>query len=111
MTTFEEREMAYESQFARDAEMEFLAQASRNKHIAYWAAAKMGHSAEQAVRYAKDIIRTDLQEGGEDAVVRKLVGDMGEHSTEERVRELMAELLIEARKKAHAGELVSIFSS
>lgn len=108
MTTFDEREAAYEAQFVHEAELEFLAQASRNKHIAFWAAAIMGKTAEQAVRYAKDIIRTDLQEGGEKAVVRKLMADLGDLRSEDRVRERMAEFLAEARQKAKDGKLKSI---
>lgn len=108
MTTFDEREAAYEAKFVHDAEMEFLAQASRNKHIAFWAAALMGMSAEEAVRYAKDIIRVDLEEGGEKAVVAKLLKDLGDIRPEERVRQRMAEFLAEARDRAHKGELKSM---
>lgn len=108
MTTFDEREAAYEAQFVREAELEFLAQASRNKHIGYWAAALMGKTAEQAVRYAKDIIRTDLQEGGEEAVLRKLKTDLGDLRPEDRIRERMGEFLAEAREKAKSGELKTL---
>lgn len=108
MTTFDEREAAYEAQFVHEAEMEFVAQASRNKNIGYWAAAIMGKTAEQAVRYAKDIIRVDLEEGGEEAVVHKVAADLRDLRTEERIRELMEEFLAEARKKAWAGELKTI---
>lgn len=109
MTTFDEREAAYEAKFVHDAELEFLAQASRNKHIAFWAAALLGQSAEEAVRYAKDIIRVDLGSGGEEAVVKKLLQDLGDLRSEARVRQLMAEFLAEAREKAARGELRSMF--
>ncbi|WP_116131983.1 DUF1476 domain-containing protein [Tropicimonas sp. IMCC34043] len=108
MTTFDDREAAYEARFVRDAELEFMAQASRNKHLGFWAAAIMGMNAEEAVRYAKDIIRTDLQEGGEEAVVRKIGKDMGDLRNEARIRERMAEFLVEARKRAKAGDLVTL---
>ncbi|MDV7141600.1 DUF1476 domain-containing protein [Tropicimonas sp. TH_r6] len=108
MTTFDDREAAYEAKFVHDAEMEFLAQASRNKHIAFWAAALMGKTAEQAVRYAKDIIRIDLQEAGEESVVAKLMADLGDTRPEERVRERMAEFLADARERAAKGEIKSM---
>ncbi len=108
MTTFDEREAAYEAKFVRDAELEFMAQASRNKNIGYWAAAVMGKTAEEAVRYAKDIIRTDLEDGGEEAVVRKLVADLGDLRPESRIRERMAQFLAEAREKAKDGNLRSL---
>ncbi|WP_068111407.1 DUF1476 domain-containing protein [Tropicimonas marinistellae] len=105
MTTFDEREAAYEAKFVRDAEMEFLAQASRNKHIGFWAAALLGMTAEQAVRYAKDIIRIDLEEGGDAAVIAKLKADLGDLRPEDRIRQRMDEFLAEARERAHSGEI------
>ncbi|SDJ41449.1 DUF1476 domain-containing protein [Aliiruegeria lutimaris] len=108
MTTFDDREAAYEAKFVHDAEMEFLAQASRNKHIAFWAAALLGMTAEEAVRYAKDIIRVDLEEGGEKAVLAKLMADLKGERTEERVRQLMGEFLVEARERASKGEIRSM---
>lgn len=109
MTTFDDREAAYEARFVRDAELEFLAQASRNKHIGYWAAALMGQTAEQAVRYAKDIIRTDLEDVGDEAMVAKLKADLDGIRTEARIRERMAEFLVEARKRAQEKKIDPIF--
>lgn len=105
MTTFDDREHAYEAKFVRDAELEFLAQAYRNKQIGYWAAAILGMSAEDAVRYAKDIIKVDLEEAGHEDVVRKLKADLGDIRTEARIRERMAEFLAEGREKARGGQL------
>jgi hypothetical protein len=42
MTTFNEREQAYEAKFAHDAEFRFLVEARRDKLLAHWAAAKAG---------------------------------------------------------------------
>lgn len=108
MTTFDDREAAYEAKFVRDAELEFMAQASRNKHVAFWAAALMGMSAEDAVRYAKDIIRIDLEAGGEEAVVSKLQVDLDGVATEDLVRQRMAEFLAEARERAASGGLRTV---
>lgn len=107
MTTFDEREAAYEAKFVHEAELEFMAQAARNKDLAFWAAAKMGKTAEQAVRYAKDLIRADLEEGG-DMVLRKLKADLGDLASEELIRETMGQMLAEARKKAKEGNLGSL---
>ncbi len=108
MTTFDDREAAYEAKFVRDAELEFMAQASRNKHVAFWAAALMGMSAEDAVRYAKDIIRIDLEAGGEEAVVSKLQVDLDGVANEDLVRQRMAEFLAEARERAARGGLRTV---
>ena len=108
MTTFDDREAAYEAKFVRDAELEFMAQASRNKHVAFWAAALIGMSAEDAVRYAKDIIRIDLEAGGEEAVVSKLQVDLDGVANEDLVRQRMAEFLAEARERAARGGLRTV---
>ena len=108
MTTFDDREAAYEAKFVRDAELEFMAQASRNKHVAFWAAALMGMSAEDAVRYVKDIIRIDLEAGGEEAVVSKLQVDLDGVANEDLVRQRMAEFLAEARERAARGGLRTV---
>ena len=42
MTSFDDREKAYEKKFAHDAELEFKASARRNKLLGVWAAEKMG---------------------------------------------------------------------
>jgi hypothetical protein len=109
MTTFDEREAAFESRFVHEAEMEFMAQASRNKHVAYWAAALMGKTAEQAVRYAKDVIRADLEEHGSNDVVRKLQADLGDLADEATIKAKMAQYLEEARVRARAGEIKTVF--
>jgi hypothetical protein len=105
MTIFDERESAYEAKFVHDAELEFLAQAFRNKQIGFWAAALLGMNAEEAVRYAKDIIKVDLEEAGHEDVVRKLMADLGDLRPESRIRERMAEFLAAGRERARAGEL------
>ena len=108
MTTFDDREAAFETRFVHDAEMEFMAQASRNKHVAYWAAALMGKTAEQAVRYAKDLIRVDLEEQGSDDVIEKLKTDLGDLSDEAAIRAKMAQYLEEAREKARASDIRTV---
>ena len=42
MTTFDDRENAFENKFAHDQEMSFRVTARRNKLVGQWAAAKMG---------------------------------------------------------------------
>ncbi len=42
MTTFNDRENAFETKFAFDAEMQFKAEARRNKLLGLWAAGLMG---------------------------------------------------------------------
>ena len=48
MSTFDERESAFENKFAHDAEMQFKAEARRNKLLGLWAAELLGKSGDDA---------------------------------------------------------------
>jgi hypothetical protein len=54
MTTFDDRENAFEAKFAHDSEMQFKAEARRNKLLGLWAAGLMGKSGDEAAAYALD---------------------------------------------------------
>ncbi len=43
MSTFDKREDGFEKKFAHDEELQFKANARRNKLLGLWAAEKMGH--------------------------------------------------------------------
>ncbi|MBY6006283.1 DUF1476 domain-containing protein [Salipiger bermudensis] len=97
MTTFDERESAFENKFAHDEEMAFRAEARCNKLLGLWAAELLGKSGEAAEAYARDVIKADFEEAGHEDVVRKVAGDLGDKSDADAVRQKRAELLIEAK--------------
>jgi hypothetical protein len=103
MTTFDDREHAFENKFAHDAELEFRAESLRNKMIAFWACELLGRSPEEAATYAKEIIRTDFLKAGHEDVVEKLVADLGDRTDEATIRAKMEEFLAEARKQVKGG--------
>ena len=76
MTTFDDRERAFEAKFARDAELEFRVTARRNKLVGQWAAERMGLTLEEAEAYGKSVVQADFEESGDDDVIRKLFGDL-----------------------------------
>ena len=93
MTSFDERETAFESKFAHDADMQFRAEARRNKLLGLWAAALMGKSGDDATAYAMEVVNADFEEAGTEDVVRKVTGDLGVKATADQVRAKLAELL------------------
>jgi len=97
MSTFEDRENAFETKFAHDAEMQFKAEARRNKLLGLWAADLMGKSGDEAEAYAKEVIKSDFEEAGDDDVFRKVAGDVGDAADAATIRAKMAELLAEAK--------------
>lgn len=93
MTTFDDRERAFESKFAHDAEMQFRAEARRNKLTGLWAAGLLGLSGDEAAEYAMSVVKADFSEPGIEDVVRKVAADLGDKCTADTVRAKMAELL------------------
>ena len=102
MTQFDDRERAFEAKFARDEEMQFRILARRNRLLGEWAAGLMGLNDAEADSYAKDVVRADFEEAGEDDVVRKLLGDLtsaGVDCDEQRIRETLDHKAVEARRQ------------
>lgn len=97
MTTFDDRERAFENKFAHDAEMLFKAEARRNKLLGLWAAELMGMTMEESASYAASVVKADFEEAGHEDVVRKVAGDLGGLSSPEAIRAKMDELLIVAK--------------
>lgn len=102
MTTFDDRERAFETKFAHDQEMAFRITARRNRLIAQWAAALMGLNAAETDAYAKAVVQADFEEAGDDDIVRKLLGDLVSANVdidEARIRHALEDKLIEARRQ------------
>ena len=66
MTTFDDREKAFEAKYALDQEQEFKAIARRNRMLGLWAAEKMGLSSESADQYAAAVVRADFEQPGDE---------------------------------------------
>jgi len=99
MTTFDDRENAFENKFAHDAEMQFKAEARRNKLLGLWAADLLGKTGSDAEDYAKDVVKSDFEEAGHEDVYRKVAGDLGHRADEPTIRAKMAECLVEAKRQ------------
>ena len=102
MTTFDDRERAFETKYARDEEMQFRIIARRNRLLGEWAAWLMGLSEEEMASYAKDVVRADFEEAGDDDVLRKVLGDLtaaGVETDETQIREALGHKMVEARRQ------------
>lgn len=97
MTTFDDRENAFEAKFAHDAEMQFKAEARRNKLLGLWVAGLLGKSGEEADLYAREVIKADFQEKGEEDVFRKVKADLGGRADDATIRAQMKSLMSEAK--------------
>ena len=96
MSTFDRRRDSFEKKFALDEEQKFRALVRRNKLLGLWAAEKMGLTGTEAAEYAKEVIKTDFSEPGEEDVFRKISEDFaarGVDQSEHQIRRTMEELM------------------
>jgi hypothetical protein len=106
MATFDKRKEGYESKFARDEELRFKSTARRNKLLGLWAAEKLGKSGDDAQIYAREVIRADMQEAGDEDVFRKIRADFdaaGVQQSDHQIRRTMEELIAAAVAQIEAG--------
>lgn len=106
MTTFDDRERAYETKFAQDEALKFKATARRNKMLGIWAAGQLGKTGDDAEAYAKEVVRADFEEPGDEDVFRKVKGDFaaaGVVVSDEQIRRTMREMLIAAAEQITQG--------
>jgi hypothetical protein len=102
MNGFNDREKAFENRYARDEEVLFRITARRNKLLGYWAAEKMGLTAEETEAYGKAVIQADFEESGDEDVIRKVLGDLTSADVaidEAGVRAALEEQMIIARRQ------------
>jgi hypothetical protein len=99
MSTFDDRERAYEAKFAHDADLRFKAEARRNRLLGEWAAGLLGKTGDDARAYAMSVVASDFDEPGEEDVFRKVEADLAGHADAGTIRAQMAMLMDEARRQ------------
>lgn len=96
MSELDKRRDTYENKFAHDAELKFKAEARRNKLLGHWAAELLGKSGDEVNEYAKEVVRADFDEPGDEDVFRKIRGDFDAASvsqSDEEIRKQMTTLM------------------
>ena len=107
MSGFDKRREGFESKFAHDQDLKFKATARRNKLLGLWAAEKLGLTAEQADAYAKDVVKADFEEAGEEDVFRKIRKDFDAKKvdvSDHQIRREMDELMHPAVEQVQSGK-------
>ncbi|MFC4348476.1 DUF1476 domain-containing protein [Kordiimonas lipolytica] len=105
MTTFDGREKAFEDKFAHDESMMFKARARRNRLLGEWLASEMGLSGDDVATYAKEVVKSDLEEDGDEDVIRKVMADIegkGLDISRHRIEKHLEEMMDEARRQIMA---------
>ena len=100
MTTFDDREKAFEDKYMHDQELQFRVDVRRNRLLGLWAAELLGKDNVEA--YAEEVISTEFEELGDADLVRKILGDLqdgGIEMSEHRLRKKMEECLAEGKEQ------------
>jgi hypothetical protein len=99
MSSMRDRQEGFEKKFAMDEDLKFKATARRNKLLGLWAAEKLGKTGVDAEAYAKEVVRADFEEAGDNDVFRKLRADFDAASvaqSDQQIRVIMDELMVTA---------------
>ena len=101
MNKFDEREKSFEKKFQMDEELQFKIAARSNKYLGEWAGSKLGKNEEEKKNYIQEIIKSDLEEAGQEDVFRKIKKDFELASInleEKEIRSQMEKALLRAKE-------------
>jgi hypothetical protein len=97
MTSFDQRENAFEAEFAHREELRFKVRERAVRLLALWAAERMDKTADSREVYASDIVATDVVSTKPGAALERIATDLGKKGvTEQEVHRAMDRFLIEA---------------
>ncbi|MBI1207117.1 MAG: DUF1476 family protein [Azospirillum sp.] len=102
MSSFDDREKAFENKYKHDQDLLFRIHSRRAKLIGLWAAQQLGLTAGDADAYAKMIVQVDMDEPGYQDIVRRLRQDFaakGLEISDHRIEKELESLLEIARKQ------------
>ena len=107
MTTFDDREHAFEAHFAFEEEQDFMVKARRDRLAAEWAGGLMQLKPAQMEDYVKSVVRADLAQPNTEEVYTKLLADLagaGVNVRPQEVREQIVKLTEEARQQVRGEQ-------
>ena len=99
MSTFDKREDSFEKRFVHEQELQFRAEARRNKLLGLWAAEKLGKTGAEAQAYANALIAAEAKPDAFELVferVRKDFEEAGVAQSDHQIRRTMEEFLTKA---------------
>ena len=103
---FQDRENTFEKQFANDEALRFRAMARRNKSMALWVAEMKGLAGEDAEKYARDFVASQVGRNDDD-VAAALKADLPQGDvdlSDHRLRKKMDEETVAAIASVRDGK-------
>ena len=98
---YDERGKGFEKKFQMDEELQFKVAARSNKYLGEWVSTKLGKNEEEKKNYIQEIIKSDLEEAGQEDVFRKIKKDFQKASIsieEKEIRDQMEKALLRAKE-------------
>ena len=102
MSSFDDREKAFESKYAHEEQLDFAVEARCCKLFGLWMAEQFGLEGADANTYAMEVVESNLEEAGFEDVFRKVNADLEGKSIEisdHMMRTQMDKCLAEAKKQ------------
>lgn len=101
MNTFDDRKKGFENKFAHDEETLFKINAKRNKLLGTWVADKLEKTDKEKENYILEVIKSDMEEPGDEDVFRKVKKDLSEanfNNIDDEIRDKMNKFMEDAKK-------------
>lgn len=102
MSSFDEREQAFENKYAHQEKLDFAVEARCCKLFGLWAAGLLGLEGADASTYAASVVEANLEEAGFGDILRKVHKDFDEKGVDISDHDINTELdkaLAEARRQ------------
>ena len=99
---YDERGKGFEKKFQMDEELQFKVAARSNKYLGEWVSAKLAKNEEKKKIYIHEIIKSDLEEAGQEDVFRKIKKDFQTASfaiEDSEIRDQMEKALLRAKEE------------
>ncbi|MBL61768.1 MAG: hypothetical protein CMI85_06605 [Candidatus Pelagibacter sp.] len=92
MSSFDNREKGFEKKFATEEELKFKINSRRNRYLGEWASGILQFKGEDQKKYIQSVVKADLEEAGDEDVIRKLKKDLENFNvTEGEIRNKISE--------------------
>ena len=72
MTTLDQRENAFEAEFAHEQELKFRARERAVRNLAVWAAGRLGKTGDALEAYARDMVAADIANPAIEATIERV---------------------------------------
>jgi hypothetical protein len=107
MSTFDQREESFEKRFVHEEELQFRAEARRNKLLGLWAAEKLGKTGAEAQAYAESLVVAEVAADADERVIAQVRKDFeaaGVNQSEHQIRRTFDEFFAQAKEEIKAGK-------